>query len=218
MAGKSAGGRPAARSVFERPVVSRAADHRLARVTESLTLLNRIGLAWVAWTRVLFDGTFAARVQGLSREPGPAETLRLPEVPPAAPKNLDGPTPAALEGALQLLGLLQREGRLLDFIQQDILAFGDAEVGAAARVVHAGCRHALKDHAHIVSVRSEEEGSTVVVDQAQTDRVKLIGNLSGVAPYRGVLRHRGWRVENLRLPHRVGEHDLRIVAPAEVEL
>jgi hypothetical protein len=186
-----------------------------------LPLLTRLWFAFAAWFRVLFDGEFAARAHALTRAPDPTSSLPKPE--PSAPKApaqtaRREPAAEALDGALQLLGLLQREGRFLDFIQQDIASFGDADVGAAARVVHAGCRSALASHAQIVSVRSEAEGSRVVVEGADRDRVKLTGDVSGQAPFRGVLRHRGWRIEDLKLPQRVGAQDLRIVAPAEVEL
>jgi hypothetical protein len=122
-----------------------------------------------------------------------------------------------VNGALQLLALFQREGRFVDFIEQDIAAFPDADIGAAARVVHEGCRRALHAHARVISVRSEAEGSRVTLEQASED-VKLVGNVAGVAPFRGVLRHRGWRVENLALPQLVGGHDAQLVAPAELEL
>lgn len=172
----------------------------------SLPLLTRLWFAWVAWFRVLFDARFAARVFAVTRGQPPAS------------QSISGPAPLAMEGALQLLGLLQREGRFVDFVQQEISAFPDADVGAAARVVHEGCRRALGSHARIVSVRAEAEGSPVTVDGSDADQIKLTGEVSGHAPYRGVLRHRGWRIESLQLPTRVGEQDLRVVAPAEVEL
>jgi hypothetical protein len=114
---------------------------------------------------------------------------------------------------------LQREGRLVDFLQQDIASFPDADVGAAARVVHEGCRKALRDHASIEPVRGEDEGSRVVLAEGFVhDEVKLSGSVGGQPPYAGVLRHRGWRATRLELPKIVGQHDPRILAPAEVEL
>jgi hypothetical protein len=121
------------------------------------------------------------------------------------------------DGALQLLALLQREGRFVDFVEQEVAAFSDADIGAAARVVHEGCRKALHAHARVVPVRSEAEGARLTLDSASAD-VKLVGNVAGSAPFRGVLRHRGWRVEELTLPQRVGAHDLALVAAAELEL
>lgn len=190
----------------------------------SLPLLTRLWFSIACALRVLFDGAFAARVFSFAREPG---QLAAPTTAPApVAKKADAPneSPAspsaesASDAALQLLGLLQREGRLIDFLQQDVSAFPDADVGAAARVVHDGCRRALGAHARVVSVRHESEGSSVSVQDAELSQLKLTGNVTGSAPYRGVLRHRGWRIESLKLPTRVGSQDLSIVAPAEVEL
>lgn len=178
------------------------------------SLLTRLWLSWVAWFRVLSNGDFAARVQAI--EEGEALPPALPEPEPEPPPPPSGPT--AVDGALQLLALLQREGRLVDFLQQDITTFADADVGAAARVVHEGCRRALRAHGSVATIRSESEGSSITVDSIDGDAVKLTGNVSGSAPYRGVLRHRGWRIENFKLPTLVGERDLAVVAPAEVEL
>lgn len=192
----------------------------------SLSLASRLWLSWVCAFRVLFDGQFAARVAGL-REAGPEpESLPAPSAPsaPSAPtKEVPAPAPvvaaqpSATTGALQLLSLLQREGRFIDFIQQDVAGFGDQDIGAAARLVHEGCRRALRAHASVVSVRSEAEGSSVVLQSGSPD-VKLVGNVAGSAPYRGVLRHRGWRVEQLTLPTLLGAHDPQLVAAAELEL
>jgi len=207
--------------------VLRLADHKLARVTAAPpSFVSRLWLCWVCLFRVLFDAAFAGRVLALGEAPSSASPEPdVPEPPKAKQREASAPpVPAvdkaasAVDGALQLLGLFQREGRLLDFLQQDVTAFGDADVGAAARVVHAGCRRALEAHAQIKSLRSEAEGSQVEVTAADARDIKLVGNVSGSAPYRGVLRHRGWRVESLRLPSRVGDQDASVVASAEVEL
>jgi hypothetical protein len=185
----------------------------------SLSLPSRLWLSWVCAFRVLFDGQFAARVAALretAAEPAlPLAPVALPDAPVAAPATPKPPT--ATTGALQLLALLQREGRFVDFIQQDVAGFGDADIGAAARVVHEGCRRALRAHASVVTVRNEAEGARVVLESASPD-VKLVGNVAGAAPFRGVLRHRGWRVEGLTLPTLLGAHDPQLVAAAELEL
>jgi hypothetical protein len=162
--------------------------------------------------RILFDREFAAKVAGLRAEPQPAEALPAPSRRAQAAAE-----PAPSSEALQLLSLLQREGRFVDFVQQEITAFSDADIGAAARVVHEGCRRAIHQHGRIVSVRAEAEGAPLTLERASED-VKLVGNVAGSAPFRGVLRHRGWRVEELTLPKLVGSHDPRLVAPAELEL
>jgi Domain of unknown function (DUF2760) len=163
--------------------------------------------------KVLFDGAFAARVWSVRQDAAPSLPKR------AEPPAFEPPAKREDRSALQLLSLLQREGRLVDFLQQDIAAFPDADVGAAARVVHEGCRRALKSHAEITPVRSEDEGARVQLPAGfDADAVKLVGEVRGEPPYAGVLRHRGWRAVKLQLPSVVGDFDARILAPAEVEL
>jgi uncharacterized protein DUF2760 len=180
----------------------------------SVPLLSRIWLSWVTSFRILFDGQFAARVRLLREavaQPELSDPASLREVVQEPAKSVSA------NAALQLLSLLQREGRFVDFVQQELSAFSDADIGAAARVVHEGCRRALGSHARVVSVRSEAEGTSLTLERASED-VKLVGNVAGSAPFRGVLRHRGWRIEELRLPTLVGAHDPALVAPAELEL
>ena len=182
-----------------------------------LPLFTRLWFAWLCLLRVLFDGAFAGRVWAVKD--------RMPELPPAPeleaepepePEAGSEPEPRA---ALALLALLQREGRLVDFLEQDIGTFDDADVGAAARVVHEGCRKALHAHAAITTVRSEDEEATVEVTSGiDTGEIKLTGKVVGEPPYQGVLRHRGWRVKGLSLPKPLDGHDHSVVAPAEVEL
>jgi hypothetical protein len=97
--------------------------------------------------------------------------------------------------------------------------FSDAEIGAAVRVVHEGCRKAIRGHAKLAAVMKEEEGATVTVPVGfNPAEVKLSGNVQGSAPYKGTLRHRGWRASGLSLPTPVKGHDATVIAPAEVEL
>lgn len=198
---------------------------------------TRLWFAFVCFFRVLFDPQFAARAWQARAALPPAEPAGPPDRRERAREggapSLPGPekgaepdrgaekAPAApaVGSALQLLALLQREGRLVDFLEQDIASFSDADIGAAARMVHEGCRRALHSHAKLVPVRSEDEGTKVTLEAGYNPaEVKLIGNVSGSAPYRGVLRHRGWRADELSLPTPIAGHDASIIAPAEVEL
>lgn len=165
-----------------------------------LPLSTRLWFSWVAFFKILFDGAFAARVY-------------LP--PPAAKEE----KPKIDASALQLLALFQREGRFIDFIEEDVGSFSDADIGAAARIVHTGCRKALRDHVTLEPIRREEEGSKVTLptgfDAAAT---KLTGDVHGEGPFTGTLRHRGWRAADVKLPEPVAGHDPRVLAQAEVEL
>ena len=121
--------------------------------------------------------------------------------------------------ALQLLGLLQREARFVDFVQEDVVGYTDAEVGAAARVVHEGCRKVLGAHFSIAPVRNEPEGSRVTLAAGfDATAVRLTGNVVGQAPFTGTLGHRGWRVTEARLPQLTDDKAAAILAQAEVEL
>jgi len=122
---------------------------------------------------------------------------------------------------VSLLATLQARGRLVDFLMDDINAHDDAQVGAAARVVHAGCKAVLEEHFRIRPVREESEGSTVQVAAGYpVDQYRLLGKISGPAPFSGVLVHHGWRTDTVKLPRIVRSSTDRLpaIAPAEVEL
>lgn len=173
---------------------------------------NRLSLALAAFWRILTDPAFAGAIARL-RAGGP-EVLFDQPTPQAA--RLQEAEPNA---ALQLLGLLQQEGRLIDFLEEDVAAYSDAEVGAATRVVHEGCKKTLRQHFAIEPVRSEPEGTRVTLAEGfDSSAVRLTGNVVGHAPFTGSLTHRGWRVTAVRLPKVATGHDLSVVAPAEVEL
>jgi hypothetical protein len=131
-------------------------------------------------------------------------------------KTVEVPTATA---ALQLLGLLQREARFVDFIQEEVAPYTDAEIGAAARVVHEGCRKVLREHFALQPVRSEAEGSRITL-QAGFDAaaVRLTGNVVGQAPFNGTLSHRGWLVTEVKLPQLTDLQAAKVIAQAEVEL
>ena len=122
---------------------------------------------------------------------------------------------------VSFLAMLQARGRLVDFLMDDINAHDDAHVGAAARVVHAGCKAALLEYFRISPVRAESEGSTVQVAAGYSpDEYRLLGKISGPAPFSGVLVHHGWKTDAVNLPRvlRSSTDRLPAIAPAEVEL
>lgn len=191
----------------------------------SLPFLTRLWFAYVVFFRVLFNGEYAQELyapKALPPAPEPPEPKVLPKPEPkpepkAAPKAEPAPPPT--DAALQLLALLQREGRFVDFLEEDVSSFPDADIGAAARVVHSGCRKALHEHLKLEPVRAEEEGVKVTIPEPiDAAAVKLTGNVQGKGPYTGTLRHKGWRAAEISLPTAVAGHDPRILAQAEVEL
>lgn len=183
---------------------------------EPVGFVSRLWLAFVLPWRVLFDGIFAAKIEGLDRAPAIA-----PPPAPVVPEQKaeivrDEPDHGA---ALQLLALLQREGRLVDFLREDMAGFSDADIGAAARVVHQGCSRALAQHVDLEPIRSESEGAAIELPVGyDAAKVRVTGNVAGEPPYRGTLAHHGWRAKAVRLPTTSAGHDARIVAPAEVEV
>ena len=157
--------------------------------------MNRFVLALKAFWAALTNAEFAARVEPLFR---PATT---------------GPD-------LRVLAVLQRDGRLVDFLLEDIDGYTDSQVGAAVRDIHRGSRKALRDYLTIEPVLVDAEDSVVSVP-ADFDpaAIRLTGNITGSPPFRGVLKHHGWRVKSVQLPVVPGARDhSAVLAPAEVEI
>lgn len=144
------------------------------------------------------------------------EVEKVVEAPAPEPVVLKEATPDA---ALQLLSMLQKEARFVDFIKENVTAFSDADIGAAARVVHEGCNKVINEHFTLEAVRSEQEGSKVTLEKGfDASSVRLTGNIVGQAPFTGTLVHKGWRVTDMHLPKLTEGHDANIIAAAEVEL
>ncbi|CAB5285588.1 hypothetical protein IST455A_05151 [Burkholderia multivorans] len=190
----------------------------------NLSFFGRLSLAVGTFFSVIGNREFAANVLRL-RDGAAAPVAPTPAAAPApAPAPAaKAPAPelreASPQAALQLLGLLQRDARFIDFVEEDIAGYSDADIGAAARLVHDGCRAALREHFTIVPVRDEAEGSRVTLPAGfDATAVRVTGNVVGSAPFTGTISHRGWRVADVRLPKLTGSHDASVIAPAEVEL
>jgi len=177
----------------------------------------RLLLAFRCFFLVLFSGRLPKEAVVLLPAPEPlALPAPLPSpvaVAPVIAKN-DG-----VPGAVQLLALLQREGRLLDFLQEDIDSYADAQVGAAVRDVHRGCKKALAEHVPVEPVLLDGEDAKVRIDAGfDPARIRLVGQVVGDPPYSGTLRHHGWRTGKVSMPAVTAAADPSVVAPAEVEL
>lgn len=201
--------------------------------TPNPSLMRRVALAVSSFFAILARPDFAAGVERLQSGgpavPSPAPAAPVPAPAPAAaaapvpPPPVPAPPPALQvapeAAALQLLGLLQREARFVDFVEEDVAAYSDAEIGAAARVVHEGCRKVLREHFTLEPVRAEAEGSRLTLQPGfDAAAVRVTGNVVGQPPFTGTLGHRGWRATETRLPKLAQGHDASVLAQAEVEL
>ena len=120
---------------------------------------------------------------------------------------------------LQLLSILQREGRLMDFLKEDLTPFDDQQIGVAVRSIQENCKKALETYLDPKAVMDQEEGSEVVVpDGFDPNAIKLTGDVSGTPPFKGTLQHRGWRIGRFDLPTLSGAMNPDIISPAEVEI
>lgn len=140
---------------------------------------------------------------------------------PEAPKE---PAFKPSDGALQMLGILQRDARLVDFLMEDIQPFTDEQVGSAVRNVHTQCHETLKKYVKLAPVIDGVEGTFTKADSAgalakDPNAVKFIGNLPAQGkPTGGTLRHKGWRVDTVQLPALHPKQNVTILAPAELEV
>jgi hypothetical protein len=151
-------------------------------------------------------------------------TPREAPVPAAAPVAAQPPPPAANQAEAEVVAfvsLLQEKGRLVDFLMEDVTPYDDKQVGAAARVVHQGCREVLNDSFKITPISQAEEGSRITVPASYpADEYRLLGKISGDPPFTGTLLHKGWKTESVKLPRILKSDEKRLpsIAPAQVEL
>ena len=170
------------------------------------SLFARLRTACACFFRALTSAAFARQAAALLQT--------QPDARPAAE-----PPERVHASGLAVLAMLQREGRLIDFLQEDMASFSDAEIGAAARVVHAGSRKVLAQYLTLEPVLKDAEGAAVTVPVGfDAQRIRLTGNVAGQPPYRGALKHHGWATATVRFPTNSGALDPRVLAPAEVEL
>jgi Domain of unknown function (DUF2760) len=179
-------------------------------------------LAFVSFWKLLFGGTLPAAAAKFL----PATKPQLPPPPavePPKPKEPEKPKISAAQhqrdGALALLALLQREAQLVDFVRESIEGVDDAQLGAATRAVHRNAANVIAQHVTLEPVMPGEEDAKVSVPKGfDPAEVRLIGEAKGEPPYRGTLRHRGWRATELKLPTLAEGVDRTVIAPAEVEV
>ncbi len=123
------------------------------------------------------------------------------------------------DGALALLALFQREGRLIDFLREPLDGYEDTDIGAAVRDVHRGCKKVVDDCVHWEALMPGQEDESVTVQVGfDPHEVRLVGDVRGEPPFTGILRHRGLRAAKVNFPTLTAGIDRTVVAPAEVEV
>lgn len=173
-------------------------------------------MAFRAFFALLFGGKLPP---DLVAELGLMEKAAAVPVVPKAPPKPPAPEIKPADGALQLLGMLQREARMLDFFMEDITPYADDQVGAAARDVHQHARELLMRHFAPAPVIDAVEGSPATAPEGNLALVKFVGNVPATGkPTGGLLRHRGWRATTVSLPQLNSRTDLAVLAPAEIEV
>jgi len=173
--------------------------------------LSRISLAFRSFFGILFGGELAADIAAAFGYSKPVVAKPAPPPPPPV---------KASDGALQILGILQRDARLVDFLMEDITSYSDDQVGAAVRTMHEQCRGVLTRYVKLSPVLDAVEGTfTTTAAAGGAAAVKFVGNVpAGPPPKGGTLRHRGWKAEKVDLPALHAKQDVTIVAPAEIEI
>ncbi|MFO0754304.1 MAG: DUF2760 domain-containing protein [Thermodesulfovibrionales bacterium] len=185
-----------------------------------LTAAARAALFVVAGIVVsaLLAGVVSSLIKGLpDRVP---ETAQMP--PPARPVPPAPPAPEKRpfdESVVQMLALFQKKGRLIDFLREDLSGYDDSQVGRAVRDIHKECRAALDNHMTLGPVMNEAEGEQVTIPAGfDPSAIRLTGSVVGDPPFRGIVRHSGWRVARTSMPPLPKSQDPGIVEPAEVEV
>jgi hypothetical protein len=176
--------------------------------------LNRIVLAFRAFFNLLFSGELSVEILialNLSRRSGTVPPKAAAPVPAA-------PAARASDGALQILGILQRDSRLIDFLMEDVSAYNDDQIGAAVRELHDQCRDAIARYVTLAPVIDGVEGTYAKAPGQDPNLVKFVGNVPAKPPAGGTLRHKGWRATKVELPLLAAKQDATIIAAAEIEI
>lgn len=170
-----------------------------------------LALATLVVAMALLVMLFTRKSSPVNLQPAVAEAVK--PAPAAIPQN------QAQAEVVTLLGIFQEKGRFVDFLMEDITPYSDAEVGGVARAVHQGCKATLNEHFHIEPISSEGEGATITVPAGYSaDEFRLVGNLSGEAPFTGKIVHKGWKTTSVKLPRVLKTDHLPAIAPAQIEV
>jgi hypothetical protein len=173
--------------------------------------LSRIVLAFRCFFNILFSGRLSdSAITGLG--------LSRRAAAPAAPAAPPAPVAKVSDGALQILAILQRDSRLLDFLMEDLTTYSDDQIGGAVRELHDQCRDSVSRYVTLQPVIDGVEGTFAQATSKDPNVVKFVGNVPATPPSGGMLRHKGWRAVKVDLPALAAKQDATILAPAEIEV
>lgn len=173
--------------------------------------MQRISLAFRCFFALLFGGSLSPQ---LISDLGLAPKSKEPEKPAAPPAPVFRPS----DGALQILGILQRDSRIIDFLMEDITSYEDEQIGAAVRSMQTAAHDALVRYVSLEPVIDGVEGTFAQAPKAGPETVKFLGNVPAAGANGGTLRHRGWRASSVSLPPLNPKQDNAVIAPAEIEV
>jgi hypothetical protein len=183
------------------------------------TSASPIPLAAIAFLLALAIAVLAFRAPS-KRNMVSAPTPTTVPIPAPVPVSAPIAIPADAE-IVAFVALLQEKGRLVDFLMEDLTTYKDEDIGAAARVIHQGCKQVLDEYFKIAAIADVTEGSDITVpSDSAADEYRLVGKLSGTPPFTGKLIHKGWKTDYVKLPRivKIDGKQLPAIAPAEVEL
>jgi hypothetical protein len=167
-----------------------------------MSILSRFSLAFRTFFLIIKRGSL------------PADAAPCAE---ATPKLESAVSQADSRSAVQLLGALQREGRLVDFLMDEVEGASDADVGIAARVIHRGCRQVIDSYFDLVPAYPGVEGVTLTVESGYDPNIVDIVGGAGDPPFTGTLNHQGWRIRETRMPSLTSAFSASLIQRAEIE-
>lgn len=118
------------------------------------------------------------------------------------------PIPASEErvnGALQMLRILQEGSGLVDFLTEDLNRYSDQQLSQGIRGMQPQARETLLRVVHLEPIVAKAEGEVHELPKEPAQRLaegslRLEGRpMDFEAIHEGVLRHRGWKAGEIRL-------------------
>ena len=180
-----------------------------AGTASQLWMLARLGVAVgsepsLAWAMLVVPLVAALLAGALSSQRAPDRVV------PTPPREIVPPPEPPEHAALRVLAFLQEEGRLIDFLTEDVGPYSDEQIGVAMRGIHASCAKALREVVTLERILPGNEDDAVTLEAGfDAGAIRLVGNVGAAPPFHGTLRHGGWRASHVIVPARGGDRSRR---------